>query len=680
MLAAALVLFGCGSEDETSGGGGGGDLACAAPARVADNGSCVAPGVQDSGCLAGELTLEDGTCQAAGIPADVVAAGFSPKDGGFDPILPGDPCGSGQMAVPGDIVCRPVMDCGSGPWGNLPVDGATVYVDQSHVGASSGSAAEPFTTIAEAITAASPGALVAVAAGSYAEELLIQGKPVRLWGVCPSDVEVSGGATSQGVITITDGAAGSEVGGLALTGPGHGFLVSGSMDLLIDQVWIHDTGSRGLEADDYFGPTSLVLRNSSIQRSSGMAIFAWDVDITVEDTMLHATSPGVDEAYGHAIVVADAASSNTRTALTLSGSWLVDNANYGLWALGADVDIERTVIGAPTPQADRGVNISADVTTGARANVSMRHTLVEGARGVGFFIQESDAFVEHSVIRGTRSLEVDGRFGRGMSIDASQETGGRSNVTLRFSVVEGNQEQGVMVVGGDALIEGLIVRDTLPQAADQGLGHGISVEDSIATGERGNLTLRGSLIERSHEVGIFVGGGDLDISGTLVRLSQPRLLDGKKGGGLGVQTNFFTGEAANASVSSSVFTDNFDTAVGVFAATANIYGCVSQNSKTLPPDDTFGDGVSFIDATGSLSFSLVQGSGRAGVSVFGAFAAVEGVAFECNLIDLAVDGQSTADSTITDLGQNVCGCSGDAFECKALAASLAPPAPLGSAL
>src|SRR5688572_26862756 len=84
------------------------------------------------GCTAPEVALPDGRCIRPGVPLDGCAQGFE-HDGqyGCRPILPAAPCPVGLMAVPGDAACRPIMACGDGTWGNIPVGSGTVYVDAS---------------------------------------------------------------------------------------------------------------------------------------------------------------------------------------------------------------------------------------------------------------------------------------------------------------------------------------------------------------------------------------------------------------------------------------------------------------------------------------------------------------------------------------------------------------------
>jgi len=89
------------------------------------------------------------------------------------------------MAAPGDDACHEIADCGAAPWGAIPVEPSTIYVDAAYAGGGSdGSAQRPFPTIAGGVAAAASGAIVAVAGGSYAESVILQKKVAR-WGPLP---------------------------------------------------------------------------------------------------------------------------------------------------------------------------------------------------------------------------------------------------------------------------------------------------------------------------------------------------------------------------------------------------------------------------------------------------------------------------------------------------------------
>jgi hypothetical protein len=126
----ALALVACGGDghDEpltssSSGGSGGG--ATLTPPEA---------GLPDWECPPSQRPLEDEACQPAGIPAASCGVYFEPVDGSCRAILPTDPCPSGTMVVPGEADCHEPAPCGTGTWGDIPVEPDTQYVDESYGG------------------------------------------------------------------------------------------------------------------------------------------------------------------------------------------------------------------------------------------------------------------------------------------------------------------------------------------------------------------------------------------------------------------------------------------------------------------------------------------------------------------------------------------------------------------
>ena len=143
------------------------------------------------------------------------------------------------------FVSYELIDCGDAPWGAIPVEPNTVYVDASYaLGDSDGSPGKPWSTLAAAISAAEPGAIVAVAAGTYTADVVITGKPVRLWGRCPTLVTLVGSNPDGAAVSVDAGAAGSEIRGIAVTGAGIGIAITG--DVLLDAV---RSGDRSVARD-----------------------------------------------------------------------------------------------------------------------------------------------------------------------------------------------------------------------------------------------------------------------------------------------------------------------------------------------------------------------------------------------------------------------------------------------
>jgi hypothetical protein len=254
-------------------------------------------------CTLDETRKDDGTCQAPGVPPSMCGAGFV-ADGrdGCDAVLPKDPCPSGFMAVPGDTACRAIgapdapscatglaaipgesachelADCAAAPWGNIPIDAGTQFVDASYAGAGSdGTSSKPWTTIGAAVSAAASGAIVAVAAGTYRENVAVQGKPVRVWGRYAKLVEIVGsGGLGSAVITINGAAStGTEAHQIALTGDAQGIALSATKSVVLERIWIHDTSQDGLiSAGDFTMRASLVERShtTGLQLTGGHAV------------------------------------------------------------------------------------------------------------------------------------------------------------------------------------------------------------------------------------------------------------------------------------------------------------------------------------------------------------------------------------------------------------------------
>jgi hypothetical protein len=267
---AALGAAACG-ESPAPGEPPPADAQCGADEFLAETGECRRAGVPAApACAPGEIDV--GGCRPAGVDPSACAPGFVADQGGCAAIMPPSACPEGQMALPGEVECRELQPCGAGPWPVLPDDASSIeYVDEAFVGTSDGSEAKPWTTIQAAVDAADDDAWIAVAAGTYQEAVEIENKRLHLIGRCPGEVSVVG--VDGPALFVADGASGTEIRGMALSGASLGVLLSGSEDVVLDQVWIHDTGARGINAESTRGTTSFRLIPSERFRPRSTAIF-----------------------------------------------------------------------------------------------------------------------------------------------------------------------------------------------------------------------------------------------------------------------------------------------------------------------------------------------------------------------------------------------------------------------
>lgn len=655
-VACALLFaaLGCGSEDETEVAPPPPPEGCPPPGRIVGE-RCVEPGVQDDGCAAGTLLSTDGSCAPAGVAVP-------------------EPCASGLVALPGDTVCAPVMDCAPGTWGDLPVEANTEHVDASYMGGNSdGSAAAPWTTIAAAVGAASSGALVAVAAGTYNEDVLISSKAVRLWGVCPALVTIAGAGQQIGAVTVVRG-GGSEIGGVTLTGPDTGIGVTGSLDVTIEGVVVRDSMGRGLDAEGAMGATTVTVRRSLIEGAHEFGVFIAGADVTLEGSVVRDSLP-LGASFGRGVNAQQSASGES--VVTMRSSVVEDSGEVGIFVGGARAEIDGVVV------RDTGADgIFLGYTRGVATVATVRRTVVERAVLTGIFVGGADARVEGTVVRDTAPRPGDLLGGRGASIEHPSALPVPTNATIVGSLFERNTNIGVFV-GGAATTEltGILVRDTLPNASNGQRGEGVQIENEISTAAPAVAIVSGSRIERSYEMGITVLGSEVDIVGTHVLATQPQLATSVAGRGINIQASLSNLGRSFATVTSCLSEQSHEAGVLVMGATAELDRVVVRDTRATP-GGLFGDGFLVVSDLGAASATIrgsrTENSARAGLSNFSAHVALQGTILQCQSVDIAVEMTPWLEQqpTFEDQGNNRCGCPSAEAECQARGAGLTPPQPL----
>jgi hypothetical protein len=672
----AVLVMGCGSDETTPIESPPAD--CPAGEWAREDGSCVPAGLPpDMPCPPGEWLREDGMCIPAGVPPDGCGEGFMHDgDRGCQAVLPAAPCPPGLMAVPGETVCREVAPCAPGTWGDIPVEPDTEYVDASYAGMDSdGSALKPWTSVQPGVDAASPGAIVAIAAGSYVEGVIVGGKRVRLWGVCPRLVEVVRSGGGEAPVVVFGGADGSEVRGLSLRGQAMGFYLSGSLDMLLERVWVHDNAGRGIDVESAYGPTGITIRGALVEQNHANGVFVAGPEATLESSVIRATEPDARGLYGRGVGVQAWPPTAAPSTLRLQGSVVEQNHDMGVFVEGSSATVEASVVRTTQPDAQglfgRGVNVQADPTTGAPSTLSLQRSVVEQNHEHGVFVAGSEATVEASVVRAT-ALDAEELVGRGVNVRADPTTGAPSTLHLQRSLVEENHQLGVFVEGSSATVDASVVRRTLPA---HGFGRGVNVQADPTTGSPSTFDLQHSLVEQNHQVGVVVAGGEATIEASVVRETQPNVL-GYHGRGVQVQMHPTTGTASTLLLESSLVEQSYEGGVYVIDADATLASCVVRDS--LPNgDDRLGEGVSLASALGNASATIratrIERSARAAVSTWGAHVAIGGSVLSCQAFDINYETYGGTAARLDDLGGNLCGCPEATAPCVGVTASLEPP-------
>lgn len=368
--------------------------------------------------------------------------------GGCVPILPAAPCADGEVALPGETTCRPLADCGTGPWGLIPTEAGTEHVDPSYMGNDSdGSAARPWVDLPNAIVAADEDDVIALAAGAYPTAISFAGKRLRVWGRCPQMVELAGDATSDAVFVDTTG---FELHQIAITSVGSGLIVFGATDVLVDKVYIHDTDDIGVLVGTLDAPSGVVIQDSLVERAASLAIVA----------------------------------------------------------LSSDLEITRTVVRDTVGNElgpGRGIDAERDIEVRLPSNVVVEGCLIEGAREAATATLGSSFTLIDSAVIGTRP-QADGRFGIGMAV---QYADGEASASIRGSYIGDSHMFGVSVINASLTMQRSTVSGVTRQQLGDDFGDGIALVD---TTELGSIEVSESRVADAMRAGIanFSGRAALD--------------------------------------------------------------------------------------------------------------------------------------------------------------------------
>jgi len=660
----------CGGEEATGATGNPDEppALCVPGERRGDDGSCLPPGVQEDGCAAGEHA-QAGRCIAAGVPPDACATGFAHDGSGCTAILPELACPAGSMAIPGDAACREVAPCRGGAWGEAPAEESTEFVDGDYGGGGSdGTATKPWTNIQSGVDAAAPGAVVAIAAGSYLEDVDVSDKPVRLWGRCPGDTEIVGSGSAIGSVTIGGNASGTQIRDLAIRGAADGIALSGVQDVIVDRVWIHGTDGRGIDAEDDLGATSLTVARSLIDGATDLgafvegsrAVFEASVirgtrpradgtsgrglsiqangasdrrgeatlsECVIEDnteigihvsgstlelsaSVVRRTSPSKDDVGGRGINAQPDSSARLRATITIDTSCIEENHDAGVFVTGSDATISNTVIRDTQPRpadrsSGRGVTVRSTSDTGAPASASIVASALIGNHEAGLLVQGSDATVDALLVRDTRSRPLDGEFGRGVIVQDDPRTLRRATFAARASRVEASREGGLTAIASDITLDGVHVVDTHPRDADQTFGTAVELLDGSTAGSRGLGTIVACILERGHGIGLLIAGSDATVTSTIVRDIEPWMADGSYGRAMSIQDGVPSGERANVTMLGVSVERVHDIGVSVYQSDAEL-ASVAIRGVRARADGAFGDGVAVYRDAAAASVRLLD--------------------------------------------------------------------------
>ncbi len=408
--------------------------------------------------------------------------------------------------------------CGTGPWGMLEVDGATVHVDIEAAEGGDGSAGAPLRSIQAALDLAgsSGGGLVAVAAGSYPEtlELGSDHAGVRLAGRCRELVilDASVGDDQTPGIDISSQYAEVEVSGLSVVGSRHAGVLVRSGAVRLVELGLDGNGNSGVGVfrGTATAPSELVVEGCEIEGNTAVGILAYDsgTEVSLLDTTIRDTLPRSDGGGGYGIDVHDGA------VLRVEGCDLTGNTTAGLVAYDPNtvVSLVDTAVSDNRSRGDGRGGYGVQVTDGAA--LSAERCELAGNTSAGLVAHDPDTAV---TLFDTKVLDTkaDAHGEGGYGIDVQ----GGASLQAQSCELSRNTTLGVVAYdpGTEVSLVGTSIRDTLPGLDGEG-GFGIDAHDGAA------LRAQGCELSGNTTAGVIAFDPDTEVTlvDTTIRDNLPR--------------------------------------------------------------------------------------------------------------------------------------------------------------
>jgi len=493
------------------------------------------------------------------------------------PPPPPPSCPDGQMPMVGSPDCQPIGAlCPRGEWPEgIPQTATVLHVKAGSTGGD-GTPAAPLGMIGIAIAAAPAGAVIAIAAGTYAEDLVID-KEITLWGVCATGVTVAGSTADPGDPNVPESVLGAihvAEGGMAtvknvtVTGARTGLRVVGGVlkaegvrvkdatrigahasggKMTLEGVAVTSTrplpdGSRGRGVQADFA-ADVTVGWSLVERNSDMGVQSLQAGtlILVADSIVRGTKSRPDKTGGRGIGV------ETGAHLDVARSIIDSNREIGINAAGTGTNLtiaDVMVTDTQARESDQIGGMGLMVSDGAHATVA-RALLVRNRSAAVYAYDKPNSNtpvleMRDIVVRDTLPREAD--HGGGTGLDAADG----AVVTVDRALVDRSCAAGVGLtlietngVPPEMTLGDVVVRDTRSQQKTKTGGRGLEV------GDGGRLTVNRGLLLRNREMGAAAGiftigypGVEMTLNDVVIRDTLPTEggdAAGRHGRGLGVQ-------------------------------------------------------------------------------------------------------------------------------------------------
>ncbi|MDP6934783.1 MAG: right-handed parallel beta-helix repeat-containing protein, partial [Myxococcota bacterium] len=187
--------------------------------------------------------------------------------------------------------------CGTGAWGNLQTDGDTIYVDASAKDGGDGSKESPFTVIQEGLDAQGDKAMVAVAAGTYVENLqmtrdhsgvYLAGRCRELVNIDASEGDEEDYETGSGILLYGSGFTDSwTISGLTITGASWPGILQVYGNLSLERVAVTGNRYRGIDIEGGV----LLATDCIVEANLEIGVYLLEATATLEGVQILDTLP-----------------------------------------------------------------------------------------------------------------------------------------------------------------------------------------------------------------------------------------------------------------------------------------------------------------------------------------------------------------------------------------------------
>ena len=385
------------------------------------------------------------------------------------------------------------------------------------------------------------------------------------------------------------------------------------------------SGSLGRAVDVEQGAAAHLVQSALFENRDISVAVLEDSSVSLEDSVVLGTFPEDEtQSFGFGLF----AQGGT---LTVTDSAIVGNRSAGVRALkAATLVLDRSLVTGTLPRASSGdFGHGVEVSDGASAAITSSAIIGNVRVGVAIVGAGTQASLDGSYVADTLPRPGDNQLGVGVGVELGPV------VTMTNMVLANNHDVGLFVQGSRVDVSSTLIEGTLPQVSDGLFGRGVDAEAS-------QLTLTGSVVRSSHDVGVFaLGAGTTVVADSLVLSTLPKQADGENGAGA------VCADGAQLTMMRTLVSDSSVSAVRVVAATALIQASILRRvpdgafSLQNPPQryDGVGDGVlGMLGATVDVEDTLIEGCLRAGILFSSSGGTVSRTLSRTNAFGLVVQG------------------------------------------